>query len=143
VFPLPYSIRRRRRSPYPTLSGGAGDWKADEVALAFGGVAPVTVMAPAAAAALTGRPWTEATLREAVAALVQDVVIAPDAPGAPPVRPPHRRRPRGSSPGPTRALPCAAGGRQAVDAGLWLCRLLCAAECQASCSTSCHTLPPR
>ena len=54
------------------------------VALAFGGVAPKTVMAPRAAAALVGRPWTEATLREAVAALAGDIVIAPDAPGAAP-----------------------------------------------------------
>ncbi len=60
----------------------AGDWKADEVALAFGGVAPVTVMAPEAAAALTGHPWTEQTLRAAVAALARDIAIAPDAPGA-------------------------------------------------------------
>ncbi len=60
----------------------AGDWKADEVALAFGGVAPVTVMAPEAAAALTGHPWTEQTLRVAVAALARDIAIAPDAPGA-------------------------------------------------------------
>ena len=52
------------------------------MALAFGGVAPKTVMAPRAAAALVGRPWTEATLREAVAALAGDIVIAPDAPGA-------------------------------------------------------------
>ena len=60
----------------------AGDWKADEVALAFGGVAPVTVMAPEAAAALTGNPWTEQTLRAAVAALARDIAIAPNAPGA-------------------------------------------------------------
>jgi len=89
------------------------------VALAFGGVAPVTVMAPAAAAALTGRPWTEATLREAVAALAQDIAIAPDAPGAPPVARCRRQRPRGGSSGSTRALRCAAGGCRAGEAGLW------------------------
>jgi len=106
------------------------------VALAFGGVAPVTVMAPAAAAALTGRPWTEATLREAVAALAQDIAIAPDAPGAPPVCPlpsaAPARRLVGLDAGPALRSGWLSswGGRTVVFTLAW-----CAAECQASCST--------
>ena len=40
--------------------------------LAFGGMAATVRRAPQAEAALTGRPWTEATLQAAMAALAQD-----------------------------------------------------------------------
>jgi len=98
------------------------------VALAFGGVGPVTVMAPAAAAALTGRPWTEATLREAVAALAQDIAIAPDAPGAPPVCPLPSAAPARRLVGPDAGPALRSGGCQAGEAGLCFC--ICVVCCR-------------
>lgn len=61
--------------------GAGGAWEIAEASLAFGGVAPVTIMAPATAAALAGRPLDGATLEAALAALRQDVRISDDAPG--------------------------------------------------------------
>lgn len=44
----------------------------------------MTIMAPATAAALLGKPLDAATLQAGLAALREDVRIADDAPGAPP-----------------------------------------------------------
>ena len=43
-----------------------------EARLAYGGMAGVPKLAPAAEAALTGKPWTEATVRAAMGALASD-----------------------------------------------------------------------
>ena len=60
----------------------AGDWVADDVHLAFGGVAPKTITAPKTEALLRGQPWTEANVTAALKTLAEDVWISPDAPGA-------------------------------------------------------------
>uniref|UniRef100_A0A7R9YWD4 xanthine dehydrogenase n=1 Tax=Chlamydomonas euryale TaxID=1486919 RepID=A0A7R9YWD4_9CHLO len=70
----------------PAASGQG--WEVAEAEFAFGGVAAKALMAPAAAAALLGRPWTQATLAAALEALKTDVVIADNAPGG---RPEYRR----------------------------------------------------
>lgn len=59
----------------------AGDWVAEEVSIAYGGVAAKTVMAPRVQAALQGQPWTGVTLDKALAAVAEDINIAPNAPG--------------------------------------------------------------
>jgi hypothetical protein len=59
-----------------------GEWLVEEAAIAYGGVAPKTIMAQRTQAALLGQPWSEATLRAALAAVAQDVNITPNAPGA-------------------------------------------------------------
>ena len=55
---------------------------ADDVHLAFGGVAPKTITAPKTEALLRGQPWTEANVTAALKTLAEDVWISPDAPGA-------------------------------------------------------------
>ena len=56
----------------------------EEVAIAYGGVAPKTIMATRVQAALLGKPWCEATLEAGLAAVAEDVNIAPNAPGEAP-----------------------------------------------------------
>lgn len=58
-----------------------GRWVVGDACIAYGGVAPLTVMAPATRAALLGRPLDGATLALALAAVQQDVQIGPNAPG--------------------------------------------------------------
>ncbi|GIL49662.1 hypothetical protein Vafri_5944 [Volvox africanus] len=58
-----------------------GMWVVEEAAVAFGGVAPRAIMAPALAAALVGRPWDQDALQAALAAVRQDVVLVDNAPG--------------------------------------------------------------
>lgn len=52
-----------------------------DVAVAYGGVAPLTKLASKAMAALQGRPLDGDALRAGLAAVEEDVQIAPDAPG--------------------------------------------------------------
>lgn len=54
---------------------------AEEVELAFGGVAPKAIMAPKTETALVGKPWDEALLSSALDTLAEDVNITPNAPG--------------------------------------------------------------
>ena len=61
----------------------AGEWIAEDVKVAYGGVAPKTIMAPKVQAALKGQPWTGDTLKAALEAVAQDVNITPNAPGTP------------------------------------------------------------
>ena len=60
----------------------AGEWVVEEAKVAYGGVAPKTIMAPRVREALLGQPWTGATLEAALAAVAEDVNITPNAPGA-------------------------------------------------------------
>lgn len=59
-----------------------GEWVAQEVELAFGGVAAKTISAPTAAAKLQGVAWNQRALSAALEALAEDVNITADAPGA-------------------------------------------------------------
>ena len=52
-----------------------------DISLAFGGMAPTTVMARTAAASLVGRPWNEDIVKEACQALIEDLPLSPSAPG--------------------------------------------------------------
>ncbi|GFR49634.1 hypothetical protein Agub_g11707 [Astrephomene gubernaculifera] len=65
------------------LAPGAseGSWVVEEAAIAFGGVAPKAIMAPAVAAAMVGQPWDQQTLQAVLAAVRQDVVMSDNAPG--------------------------------------------------------------
>ncbi|GLC34818.1 hypothetical protein PLESTB_001167600 [Pleodorina starrii] len=65
------------------LAPGAseGVWVVEEAAVAFGGVAPRAIMAPAVAAALVGKPWDQDTLKAALEAVRQDVALIENAPG--------------------------------------------------------------
>ena len=59
----------------------AGEWTVEEMGVAYGGVAPKTIMARRVEAALKGRPLTQASLDAALAAVAEDVNITPNAPG--------------------------------------------------------------
>lgn len=61
----------------------AGEWTVEEARVAYGGVAPKTIMARRVEAALKGQPLTQATLDAALAAVAEDVNIKPNAPGSP------------------------------------------------------------
>ena len=61
----------------------AGIWEISEASLAFGGVAAKTVSAPRAEAAIRGRPLSQETLAAGLAALAEDILISPSAPGKP------------------------------------------------------------
>jgi xanthine dehydrogenase small subunit len=54
------------------ISVGLQDGRVTEARLAFGGMAATPKRAAAAEGALAGQPWTEATVREAMAALASD-----------------------------------------------------------------------
>ena len=58
-----------------------GVWTIVEASLAYGGVAPKTVMALKTTAALEGKPLTHDTLQNALKAVAEDIYITPDAPG--------------------------------------------------------------
>jgi xanthine dehydrogenase/oxidase len=58
-----------------------GEWQIAEAAIAYGGVAPLTIMAHKTMAALAGRPIDAATLEAALQAVQEDVQIAANAPG--------------------------------------------------------------
>lgn len=58
-----------------------GSWEIAEAAIAYGGVAPLTIMAPQTMAALQGRGIDAATLEAGLQAVQQDVQISPEAPG--------------------------------------------------------------
>lgn len=49
--------------------------------MAFGGMAPTTVMTPKTSKKLIGKPWTSATLEEACGSLAEELTIDPGAPG--------------------------------------------------------------
>jgi len=51
------------------------------IALAFGGMAPTTVMARTTASSLIGHPWNEDVVQEASKTLIEDLPLAPGAPG--------------------------------------------------------------
>jgi CO/xanthine dehydrogenase FAD-binding subunit len=59
----------------------AGAWVAEEVELAFGGVAPKAITAPKTEQVLQGKPWDEPLLKAALETLAEDVNITPNAPG--------------------------------------------------------------
>ena len=57
------------------------DWVVEDIALAYGGVAAKTVMAPKTQQALVGRKWDRETLLKALELLKEELHIAADAPG--------------------------------------------------------------
>ena len=61
-------------------TGGAPPTVTD-ASFGFGGMAAKTVCCPKAEAALIGQPWTRETLKVALAALSEDLPMAPGAPG--------------------------------------------------------------
>lgn len=63
---------------HPSITGA---WVVADASLAFGGVAAKSIMAPRAAAALVGQPLDPAAVQRALAAVREEVVIAPSAPG--------------------------------------------------------------
>jgi xanthine dehydrogenase/oxidase len=62
------------------MGGGTG-WEIREAHIAYGGVAPVTIMARKTEEALRGQLLNQDTLTAALAALKQDVFVTPGAPG--------------------------------------------------------------
>ncbi|KAF8057662.1 XDH1 [Scenedesmus sp. PABB004] len=60
---------------------GAAGWVVAEAGIAYGGVAPKTIMAAKTMAALVGKPWCQATLDGALDALRGDVSVPATAPG--------------------------------------------------------------
>eukprot|EP00884_Botryococcus_braunii_P020051 jgi/Botrbrau1/672/Bobra.0161s0055.1 len=59
----------------------SGGWEIADAHIAYGGVAPLTVMARKTEKALRGRPLDQETLSTALAALREDVFVNPGAPG--------------------------------------------------------------
>mmetsp|Transcript_8455 Transcript_8455/g.24854 ORF Transcript_8455/g.24854 Transcript_8455/m.24854 type:complete len:1474 (-) Transcript_8455:307-4728(-) len=68
-----------RASFAPSADGSA--WRVKDAALAFGGLAPTTILAPKAAAALVGQEWSHDTFAAAADALRAEVRVPPGAPG--------------------------------------------------------------
>ncbi|OJJ08598.1 hypothetical protein ASPVEDRAFT_89810 [Aspergillus versicolor CBS 583.65] len=62
------------------LSNGP-EHKIQEISLAFGGMAPTTVLAPKAASALLNSPWTATTLETALTALSHEFALPYNVPG--------------------------------------------------------------
>lgn len=69
---------RVRFAPDAAAPGG---FVAAEVHIALGGMAPMTVPAPKAEAALAGKPWEDGALQAALAALAEDVPLPKGVPG--------------------------------------------------------------
>ncbi len=63
------------------LLASADGWVISEAHIAYGGVAPKTIMAARTQAALEGKPFTDDTLQSALKAVAEDVNITPNAPG--------------------------------------------------------------
>ncbi|KAH7618960.1 putative Xanthine dehydrogenase 1 [Nannochloris sp. 'desiccata'] len=57
------------------------NWTFEEVTIAYGGVAPLTISAPKTASALIGQPLDQSCLKAALTALSEDVNMSPNAPG--------------------------------------------------------------
>ena len=75
-----------------TSSPCADGWIISEAHIAYGGVAPKTIMATRTKAALDGKPFTDATLQLALKAVAEDVNITPNAPGMQSLSVPARNR---------------------------------------------------
>ena len=72
------------RVRFEAAPGNAGGLVVAEIALAYGGVAAKTVMAPKTQAMLVGRPWDRTTLELATKSLAEEIHIAQNAPGGMP-----------------------------------------------------------
>lgn len=82
--PVPAAATHASGTQFSCVFGfpsAAGQWVTGDVAVAYGGVAPLTKLASKAMAALQGRPLDGDALRAGLAAVEEDVQIAPDAPG--------------------------------------------------------------
>jgi xanthine dehydrogenase/oxidase len=64
-----------------SMSRDVTRWTFEEVTIAYGGVAPVTISAPKTESALIGQPLDQSCLKAALTAVSEDVNIAPNAPG--------------------------------------------------------------
>ena len=64
---------------------GSSTWVIDDACIAFGGVAPVTVLATEAAEVLRGKSLTDELVEAALAAAAREIIIPDDAPGGRPV----------------------------------------------------------
>lgn len=58
-----------------------GAWQIKDVRIALGGVAPFTQLAPKAAAAMRGQPWSQNTLHQTLQALSADIAQASESKG--------------------------------------------------------------
>lgn len=56
-------------------------WVVEDIAIAYGGVAPNTVAAEETAAHIVGKPWTLDTLRKALDIVSEEIKVGKDAPG--------------------------------------------------------------
>jgi xanthine dehydrogenase/oxidase len=74
-------MKFKLKPPSTTTSGTNSSWTFEEVSIAYGGVAPLTISAPKTAAALVGQPLDQSCLKSALLAVSEDVNMAPTAPG--------------------------------------------------------------
>jgi xanthine dehydrogenase/oxidase len=80
-------MRFKLKPPTPSSSNTISDsnattsWTFEEVSIAYGGVAPLTISAPKTSAALVGQPLDQSCLKSALIAVSEDVNMAPNAPG--------------------------------------------------------------
>lgn len=58
-----------------------GAWQIKDARIALGGVAPFTQLAPKAAAAMRGQPWSQSTLDQTLQALSADIAQASESKG--------------------------------------------------------------
>ncbi|XP_076033762.1 xanthine dehydrogenase rosy [Oratosquilla oratoria] len=82
-----YKQARRRDDDIAIVNAGlrvafhSGTHVVRDLALAFGGMAPTTVMAPKTQEALLGKSWDEDLMDKATPLLLEDLPLAPSAPG--------------------------------------------------------------
>ena len=90
-FVQPYKQARRREDDISIVSGAIrvvlepsddmAHWQVAQCGMAFGGMAPTTVTARKAMAALVGKPWSLDSLGAAYSAMAEDMPLPDDVPG--------------------------------------------------------------
>ena len=91
-FVMPFKQARRREDDISIVTGGLrvllapsnGEWLVSEASFAWGGLAPTVVLAPKTCELLVGKPWDASHVDAACQCLMNELRVAPSAPGGQP-----------------------------------------------------------
>lgn len=93
-FVMPVKQARRREDDISIVTGGlrvllapdatANNWRIEDIALSFGGMAPITKRAVQTEKLLLGKVWERASFDEALTSIVQELALPENVPGGQP-----------------------------------------------------------
>src|SRR3546814_896670 len=91
---MPVKQARRREDDISIVTGGlrvllapeaaSNNWRIEDIALSFGGMAPITMRAKKTEELLQGKVWERAAFDEALTAIAQELALPENVPGGQP-----------------------------------------------------------